>query len=201
MLWTIIITLIVCSFLSFLLWKRILATEKRAGPQTTFSNTTEAQVQDGNLTLVSSVQPEQEENEAQEARLANDLDLMLEALEHEKNLIGRHLLYRDIIAECFPKRNQDPRLREIFLNTAQAHIQEMPQIMPDLEDRFGTKPYFFTFSYYAIALTENMEFDKAMEICRLAMAYGAKDGLGVGYEQRIDRIAKQKDRMQSSQAA
>ena len=178
-----------------------MATEKKAGPQPTFSNTTDAQVQNGSLTLVSSAQQKQEEKEGQEARLANDLDLMLEALEHEKHLIGRHLLYRDIIAQCFPKRNQDPRLREIFLNTAQAHIQEMPQIMPELEDRFGTKPYFFTFSYYAIALTENMEFDKAMEICRLAMAYGAKDGLGVGYEQRIDRIAKQKHRMQSSQAA
>lgn len=178
-----------------------MATEKKAGPQSTYSNTSDAKVQDGSLTLVSSAQKEQEENDAQEARLANDLDLMLEALEHEKNLIGRHLLYRDIIAQCFPKRNQDPRLREIFLNTAQAHIQEMNKIIPELEDRFGSKPYFFTFSYYAIALTETMEFDKAMEICRLALAYGAKDGLGVGYEQRIDCIAKQKHRMQPSQAA
>ncbi|MDZ7761465.1 MAG: hypothetical protein U5L00_14580 [Desulfovermiculus sp.] len=153
------------------------------------------------LPLVFSDQQENEHKEAQEARLGNNIDLMLEALEHETYLIGRHLLFRDIIAQCFPKRNQDPRMREIFLKTAQAHIQEMPRIIPELVDRFGSQPYFFTFSYYSIALTEAMEFDQALEVCRLALAYGAKDGLGVGFEQRIEQIAKHKERMLASQAA
>jgi hypothetical protein len=150
---------------------------------------------------VTSLLREKNHIKAQEARIVNNLDMMIEALEYEENPLDRHLLYRDIIAQTFPKRQHDPKLREIFLTIAEAHIKEMPEIIAELLDRFGSKPYFFTFSYYAIALAEAMEFDKAIEVCKLALAYGAKDGLGIGFERRIEQIAKQKDRMLTSNAA
>lgn len=148
-----------------------------------------------------SVYREKKHAEAQEARIVNDVDRMIEALEYEEKPVDRHLLYRDIIAHTFPKRHQDPKARDIFMTTAQAHLKEIPGIITELMDRFGAKPYFFTFSYYAIALTEALEFDRAMEVCRLALAYGAKDALGVGFDRRIEQIAKRKARIEASKAA
>lgn len=177
------------------MWKKIITTEKKSPPADT------KEIQGKTLPLMSPQHHEKEYIKAQEARLVNDVDLMLQALEHEKSPLNRHLLYRDIIAQSFPKRHQDPQMRERFMNAARAHIKEMPEIISELVDRFGSKPYFFTFSYYAIALTECMEFDQAIEICRLALAYEAKDGLGVGFEKRIHLISQRKAYMLARQAA
>lgn len=195
MLWIIFFTILVSTIISFLLWKKIITKERKAPSVHT------KDIQGKTLPLISPQHQEQERIKAQEARLVNDIDLMLQALEHEKNPLNRHVLYRDILAQSFPKRHQDPQMRERFMNAAQAHIKEMPEIISELVDRFGSKPYFFTFSYYAIALTEAMEFDQAIEICRLALAYEAKDGLGVGFEKRIQLISQRKARMLARQAA
>jgi len=201
MYWAIVILLVLASIVFFFLRIRMTSTEKRSHPLSSLAQKRKAPQENAPLSPVPPADLEQEHKKAQEARLGNDIDMMLQALEKEQDILGRHLLYRDIIAQCFPKRNHDPRMREIFVHTAQAHINEMPRIIPELIERFGSVPYFFTFSYYAIALTEDMSFDQAMDICRLALAYGARDGLGVGFEQRMENIAKQKQRMLSSQAA
>jgi hypothetical protein len=190
----------VMPLIALLLWKRATISEKTV-VDPLFSQARPTIEQEEVVGSVTSLLREKNHIKAQEARIVNNLDMMIEALEYEENPLDRHLLYRDIIAQTFPKRQHDPKLREIFLTIAEAHIKEMPEIIAELLDRFGSKPYFFTFSYYAIALAEAMEFDKAIEVCKLALAYGAKDGLGIGFERRIEQIAKQKDRMLTSNAA
>ena len=200
MLWIIFLTIIFSTVLSFFLGKKIITKEK-INSQTVSPFREEADSTKKTLSLFGPGDAQQEHITAQEARHIHDIHLMLQALNHEQNPINRHLLYRDIIAQSFPQRHRDPKMRELFMATAQAHIQEMPEIISDLVDRFGSKPYFFTFSYYAIALTEALEFDQAMEVCRLALAHGAKDGLGVGFDKRIELIAQRKARTLASQAA
>jgi hypothetical protein len=190
----------VMPLIALLLWKRATISEKTV-VDPLFSQARPTIEQEEVVGSVTSLLREKNHIKAQEARIVNNLDMMIEALEYEENPLDRHLLYRDIIAQTFPKRQHDPKLREIFLNIAEAHIKEMPNIMDELLDRFGSKPYFYTFSYYAIALAEAMEFDQAIEVCKLALAYGAKDGLGIGFERRIEQIGKQKIRMLTSNAA
>lgn len=200
MAWIMAIILVVCSCAAYFLWKLMTATEKKSLPvsagQTLFQED-----QGESESAASSVKQEIGNIKPQEARLVNDINSMLAALRHEEHVLGRHFLYRDIIAHSFPKRHQDPRMREIFLTAAQSHIKEMPAIISELLARFGSMPYFFTFSYYAIALTETLEFDQAIETCRLALKYGAKDGLGIGFERRIELITKRKNKMMASHAA
>jgi hypothetical protein len=200
MIWIMAIILIVSSFAAYFLWKIMSATENKFFPASSESTPLQED-EGGTVSTASSEKQDAGTIKPQEARLVNDINSMLEALRHEKNVLGRHFLYRDIIAHTFPKRHQDPRMREIFLTTAQAHIKEMPVIIAELLARFGSMPYFFTFSYYTIALTETMEFDQAIETCRLARDYGAKDGLGIGFERRIELITKRKNKMMASQAA
>ncbi len=200
MTWIMATILVISSFAAYFLWKFMSATEEKSLP----ASAGQAFLQENQGEFESAASTEQQEVgniKPQEVRLVNDINSMLEALRHEEHVLGRHFLYRDIIAHSFPKRHQDPRMREIFLTAAQAHIKEMPAIISELLTRFGSMPYFFTFSYYAIALTETMEFDLAIETCRLAQEYGAKDGLGIGFERRIEQITKRKNKMMASQAA
>lgn len=200
MTWIMATILVVSSFAAYFLWKFMSATEKKFPPASA-GKTLFQEDQEEPVSAASSEKQEVGNIKPQEARLVNDFNSMLIALKHEEHVLGRHFLYGDIIAHSFPKRHQDPRMREIFLTAAQAHIKEMPAIISELLARFGSMPYFFTFSYYAIALTETMEFDQAIETCRLAQDYGAKDGLGIGFERRIEQITKRRNKMMASQAA
>jgi hypothetical protein len=198
--WMLLIILGLLPLFALLIWRRAIISERSVVDPPSVQSSP-VQNEGAVRAPVTSLLREKNHIKAQEARIVNNLDMMIEALEYEENPLDRHLLYRDIIAQTFPKRQHDPKLREIFLNIAEAHIKEMPNIMDELLDRFGSKPYFYTFSYYAIALAEAMEFDQAIEVCKLALAYGAKDGLGIGFERRIEQIGKQKIRMLTSNAA
>jgi hypothetical protein len=71
----------------------------------------------------------------------------------------------------------------------------------NISNEVWVKTLFYIFSYYAIALAEAMGFDQAIEVCTLALAYGAKDGLGIGFERCIEQIAQQKGHILSSNTA
>lgn len=200
MAWIMATIFVVSSFAAYFLWKLMSATEKKSLPASA-GHPLFQESHGGSEPTASSEKQDAGHIKPQEARLVNDINSMLAALRHEEHVLGRHFLYRDIIAYSFPKRHQDPRMREVFLTAAQDHIKEMPAIISELLARFGSMPYFFTFSYYAIALTETMEFDQAIETCRLARDYGARDGLGTGFERRIELITKRKNKMMASQAA
>lgn len=121
---------------------------------------------------------------------SGSLDEMLQAVNLQTNLIDRHFLLQSIVTESYKLRNQR-QYREMCVEFAEKYLSEFPDIAPALkEDMDGKLPRITTFQYYATLLTENEEYEKAIAICKQAIAYGLQDGTKSGFEGRIARIEK-----------
>ena len=128
-------------------------------------------------------------DEAFAAWMSADLGRMLEALTVDTNAIDRHFLLMGIVKETYRLR-ADPSMADKCAEVAQLHIDEFPVIAPALERDMGFLPGASTFQQYATLLTERGEFDRAIQVCEKAIAYGLDDGTKGGYEGRIERIKK-----------
>lgn len=107
--------------------------------------------------------------------------------------LDRHFLLLSIVGLTYKKRD-DPRMRALCRQWSEVHISEFGKISPVLRKEIGFLPRVPTFQHYATILTEDGEFEKAIEVCRRAIAFGLdeslSDGTRPGYAGRIARIEK-----------
>ena len=129
-------------------------------------------------------------DDAFRAWTSGNLDEMLKAVSIKTNPIDRHFLLQSIITEAYKYKNEE-KYRNICIEYAEKHLQEFPSLITDLkEDMGGTLPRITTFQYYATILTEDGEYEKAIDVCQKAISFGLHDGTQSGYEGRITRIKK-----------
>lgn len=121
---------------------------------------------------------------------SGNLGEMLKAVNTRTNPIDRHFLLQSIVTESYKLRKEE-KYRKICHEFAEKHLQEFPSLVPAIkEDMDGTLPRITTFQYYATILTENEEYEKAIEVCQKAISFGLIDGSKAGFEGRIKRILK-----------
>ncbi|MBK7626011.1 MAG: hypothetical protein IPJ16_02215 [Bacteroidales bacterium] len=127
-------------------------------------------------------------DDAFRAWTSGNLEEMLKAANTQTNPIDRHFLLQSIVTESY-KLRKDEKYRKICTEFSEKHLQEFPSLAPALkEDMGGSLPRISTFQHYATILTENEEYEKAIEVCQLAISYGLHDGTKAGFEGRISRI-------------
>lgn len=77
-------------------------------------------------------------------------------------------------------------------------MSEFRDIKPALiKSLDGILPRVTTFQKYATLLTEQGEYEKAIEICEIAISHGLQDGTKGGFEAQIGRIRKKSDNEQA----
>ena len=127
-----------------------------------------------------------------EAWTSGDLDAMLAAASTKTNKVDRHHLLQSIVEASY-KRRKERRMRDLCVEYSQIHLSEFSAIAPVLKRQCnGVLPRVTTFQHYATVLTEDGDYDRAVELCRTAIKYGLEDGTASGFEGRITRILKQR---------
>ncbi len=120
-----------------------------------------------------------------------DIAQMREALAKKTNLVDRHFLLMSLVDHSNKYRKDDPELEKLCAEISKQHIQEFPEIKPALVKSLdGILPRVTTFQKYATLLTEQNNFDHAVEVCDVAICYGLHDGTKGGFEGRIERIKR-----------
>lgn len=132
-------------------------------------------------------------DEAFYASSSGDIERMVAALNVKTNPIDRHFLLFSLVKESY-KRRAEVEMGRICSTTSELHIREFPDLMESLKEQFGILPRVPTFQYYATLLTERGEFEKAIFVCKTAIAYGLLDGTKSGFEGRIMKIQKSQAR-------
>lgn len=129
-----------------------------------------------------------------EAWTSGDLDKMLNAVELETNPIDRHFLLMSIVDETY-KHREELEMAEKCLEFGLIHINEFPSIAPALKKEMGgTLPRVTTFQKLATLLAERSKYDEAISVCERAVSLGLNDGTKSGYEGRIQRIKRSKQK-------
>lgn len=129
-------------------------------------------------------------DEAFKAWNSLDLDKMVKAVAVRTNPIDRHFLLQTIVQETYKQRDK-PAMRTICKEIGELHVSEFGNIAPALkEDMGGFLPRVSTFQHLATVLSEDQEYDHAIEICKTALQYGLHDGTKGGFEGRILSIKK-----------
>lgn len=125
---------------------------------------------------------------------SGDLDKMLVAAKKDTNPIDRHFLLQSIVSETY-KRRDERKYRDLCIEFSEKHIGEFKNdIGKALKVDFGGEfPRISTFQHYATLLTELGDYDKAIEVCKIAISYNLDDGTKSGYEGRIERIEKKRN--------
>jgi hypothetical protein len=130
-------------------------------------------------------------DEVFEAWTSGDLHRMLRALNLKSNPIDRHYLLMGIVEQTFKQRSDSVMAHECE-RVAEIHLAEFPNIVPALKQEMGGElPRVTTFQNYATLLAERGQFEKAIDVCKLALSYGLHDNTKSGFEGRIERIKKQ----------
>jgi hypothetical protein len=125
-----------------------------------------------------------------ELHVSRDLGEMVKALSIKTNPIDRHFLFKSIVEETYKKRKV-PEMRKIFREVGEKHLLEFENLVQPLKNRFnGTLPRVPTFQYLATVLSEDGEYEYAIEVCKTALGYGLHDNTKSGFEGRIKRIAR-----------
>lgn len=124
-----------------------------------------------------------------DAWTSGDLKKMLKVVNLQTNPIDRHFLLQNIVSETYKDRKNNSS-RELCKKYASLYLEEFENIAPALKKDMGELPKITTFQNYATVLTEDKEYDKAIEVCKKAIQYNLHDGTKSGYEGRIERIKK-----------
>lgn len=128
------------------------------------------------------------------AWMSGDLGRMERALKGKANNVDRHFIYLQICKDAYKGRS-DPNARAKFLRYAREHIAGFPKLLPALKREFDASlPRVPTFQQLATVLAEDGDFDEAIEVCKLAMGYGLVDGTKSGFEGRIARLERKRER-------
>ncbi len=127
------------------------------------------------------------------ARTTNDLEKMLKVVDVKTSLVNRHFLLQIIVSETYKHREQE-KFKILCLKHSEFHLSEFPEIAPALKNEMdGILPRVSTFQNYATLLTEIGEYEKAISVCEMAIAYKLSDGTKSDYQGRIDRIRKKQN--------
>jgi len=127
-----------------------------------------------------------------DAWTSGELAEMVNALEVKTNLVDRHFLLMGIVNHTY-KQRKDRKMRDLCKTVSELHMREFRRIAPSLrKDMGGSLPRVTTFQHYATVLTEDGEYDKAIDVCQKAISFGLHDGTQSGFEGRIARIEKKR---------
>ena len=114
-----------------------------------------------------------------QAWTSGDLDKMLAVVGVPTNEIDRHFLLMSIVDQT------------LCIKFAERHISEFAGIAPMLKaEHNGLLPRVSTFQKYATLLTEDEQFERAIQVCEAAINYDLSDGTKSGFAGRILRIRK-----------
>ena len=129
-----------------------------------------------------------------EAWTSGELHQMLAQLDQKTTLVDRHFLLMSIVGQTYKDR-ANPDSRDVCRKVAELHLQEFPRIEPALKKSVGGfLPRVPTVQQYATVLTDDGEYDRAIEVCEKALEFGLSDGTGGDYEGRIERIRRKRDK-------
>jgi hypothetical protein len=135
-----------------------------------------------------------ETGEVFSAWTSQDLDKMTAALDEDAHPVDRHFLLMTIVDEAYKQRD-DPAKRDLCARIAEQHIAEFPDLKQPLIDSVdGILPRVTTFQKYALLLTEQGDYERAIEVCETALSHGLHDGTKSGFQGRIERIKKKRER-------
>jgi len=121
-----------------------------------------------------------------------------------KEILDRHFTLLLQVQETYKLRKTSSEKRTLCEKLAWQHLDEFPQIRPILiewgKDYSSVKhekesfylPHVPTFEYLATILIEKGEYDKAIGVCKQALAFGLQDRTKTGYEGRMRRIMRKK---------
>ena len=131
-----------------------------------------------------------EADEVFDAWASGDLPRVLRALQLETNLIDRHFLLMNTVVLAYKKRD-DPAMRRLCREVGILHVEEFAVIAPALRQEMGGfLPRVPTFETLAKLFAEEGEYQRAIEICEKAQAFGLRDGTKGDYPGRIARLRK-----------
>ncbi|WP_133158854.1 hypothetical protein [Flavobacterium alvei] len=128
-------------------------------------------------------------DEVYNARLSGNLDEMLQVSDLKTTLINRHFLLQGIISQTYKLRNAE-RFNNLCIEYCEKHLSELPILMEALQNEYGELPRILVFQIYSTVLTEIGEYEKAINICEMAISFGLDDGTKGGYLGRIAKIKK-----------
>lgn len=139
---------------------------------------------------------ELEVDEAIEAMESGDLNRMLKAVSVKTNPIDRHFLLQTIVGHTYSKR-KDPEMRKICKEIGEKHLSEFKDLETPLKHEFdGELPRVSTFQELSTVYTEDGNYDRAIEICKMALSYDLHDRTQGGFDARIKRIEKKRNSKQ-----
>jgi tetratricopeptide (TPR) repeat protein len=128
-------------------------------------------------------------DERYNAWCSGDFNQMLKQLYKKGNHVDTHFLYLQLISQAYARR-KEPEMRALFKKLALEHIEKFDSIRQPLTKNCGILPRVPTFQYLATVYTEDEEYEKAIEVCEKAIAFGLSDGTKGDYQGRIERIKK-----------
>lgn len=120
---------------------------------------------------------------------SGSLDEMLSVLDVKTHFIDRHHLLQSIIMLTYKDRTA-PDKKKLCKEISELHIVELQKSFRKIVKDVGVAPSVPTFKNYATILVEDKEFDRAIEVCRIAIKLGIPDGTMGGFEGRIERIKR-----------
>jgi hypothetical protein len=123
------------------------------------------------------------------AYIGGDLEKKLKVTEINTTPQNRNILLYNIVTDTYKLRKEE-KYKNLCLKFSKIHLGEFPELVLKLrrspEKQLGVP----TFQYYSTLLTELGEYEKAIDVCQMAINYNVVDNTKGGYQGRIDRIKK-----------
>ena len=123
------------------------------------------------------------------ARLDRNLNEMLKVIHIQTIPANRHFLLQGIIEQTY-KLRKDKTYNDLCIEFCEKHLNELPNLIEALKDEFESLPRILVFQNYSTILTELGEYQKAIDVCEIAISLKLEDGTKGGYQGRIDKIKK-----------
>lgn len=129
------------------------------------------------------------EDKGAAAKAPRSPEEMRNLLDQEPDPWNRHLIYISCLDQVYKKRAEDQKWHDLARDYAQAYVKEFPDLKPAVFENLGEAPKLASaFKQLAILFEEDQEYEKAVDICKNAMAHGLVDGTKTGYEGRMERL-------------
>lgn len=108
----------------------------------------------------------------------------------DSDLLDAHYFWQES-AECYYKQRE---IREdalqLTIQFCLKDIEMFPQYSIKMKQDMGVIPRIITFQRLAIIYEKNKQYDKAIELCKLAISYDLTDSTKGGYSKRLEKLQK-----------
>lgn len=129
-----------------------------------------------------------------DAWVSGDLDAMVKVMGEKSHPIDRHHLLNCIVEAAY-RRREDSAMLDLCVSTSETYLSEAPKLMRALlSDMPGQLPRIPVYQLYATILTQKGQFDRAIQVCELAIQSELQDGTKGGFYGRIERIKRAKQK-------